>query len=158
MYWMSAMAVSASSCRLGKTTCNSRRTCGTVNAADFSPHPATLPDQEVMRQQRHGHMVVPAFPTAHLIVIHPDFTLAFQDRQLDRPAHAALAHQRGVRRRGWGVGQVRFQLWPLAQAAPQHEPLIWSWQAITHRHHAHAGEGGDERPLGALLYLIGLPA
>src|SRR5438093_8736104 len=97
MYWMSAMAVSASSWRLGKTTCNRRRTCGTVNAADFFSQKAALPHQEVMRQQGHGHVVVPAAPAAHLIVIHPHFALAFQDGRLDRPAHAALAHQRGVR-------------------------------------------------------------
>src|SRR4029078_11338113 len=101
---------------------------------------------------------MPAFPPAHLIVVHPHLALAFQYRHLDWPAHAALAHQRGVRRRGWRVGQVRFQLRSLAQAAPQHQPLIWSWQAISHRYHAHKGEGGYERTLGALLYLIRAPA
>src|SRR6266511_2134605 len=158
MYWMSAMAVSASSCRLAKTTCNRRRTCGTVKAAVFFPQPAALPHQEVMREQRHRHMLVPATPRAHLIVIHPDFALAFQDGRLDWPAHPTLAHQCGLRRAGRRIRQVGFQLRPLAQAAPQDEPLIWSWQPIPHRHHAHAGEQRDERPFGALLYLIGLPA
>src|SRR2546427_8562145 len=106
MYWMSAMAVSASSCRWGKTTCNRRRTCGTVNAAAFSPQLAALPNQKVVRQEGHGQVVVPPAPATHFILIHPDFARAFQDRRLHWPAHATLAHQRGVRCRGWGIGQV----------------------------------------------------
>src|SRR6266508_6482007 len=102
MHWMSTIAVSASRCRLGKTTCNSRRTCGTVKAAAFFPQLAALPDQEVMRQQSHGTMVVPAAPRAYLILIHPHFALALQDGQLHRPAPSAHAHQRGVRGRGRG--------------------------------------------------------
>src|SRR5437867_13286196 len=102
MYWISAIAVSASRCRLAKLICTSRRTCGTVTAADCFPQKAALPHQEVMRQQRHGHLVMPAAPVAHLILIHAHFALALLDRRLDRPAHAALAHPRGMRRRGRG--------------------------------------------------------
>src|SRR5215213_10164136 len=105
MYVMSSIAVLASSCRLGNVTCNRCRTCGTVNAADFFSHPAALADQEVMRQQRHRHMVLPAAPRAHLIVIHSHFTLAFLNCCLHRPASAALLHQCAVWRRGRSIAK-----------------------------------------------------
>src|SRR5256885_11112860 len=35
------------------------RTCGTVSAAAFFPHPEAGPDQEVMRQKGHGDVMVP---------------------------------------------------------------------------------------------------
>ena len=47
-----------------------------------------------MGQKRLGHVVMPAPPRARFVVIHPQFALALQDARLDRPAHAALAHQR----------------------------------------------------------------
>src|SRR5512134_215110 len=115
MYWMSSMAVSASSCRLGNTTCNRRRTCGTVSAAAFFFQKAALPNQKVMRQQCHGHMMVPAFPPTHLILVHAHLALALQDRQLYWPAPPALVRERGVRRRGWRSGQIGFQLRLFAQ-------------------------------------------
>src|SRR5216684_8015040 len=83
---MSAMAVLASKCRLGSTTINNWRTWGTVSAGDFFSQPTPQPDQEVMRQQAQGQVVVPADPAAHFVVVHTQFTLAFQDGRLDRPA------------------------------------------------------------------------
>src|SRR5215216_3473704 len=105
MYWMSAMAVSASSCRLGNTTCNRRRTCGTVSAAAFFSQVTALSDQEVMCQPRHGHVVMPAAPRAYLILIQPHLALAFQDAQLYLPAHPAFALQCGLRRGGRRIAQ-----------------------------------------------------
>src|SRR6266498_4485735 len=157
MYWMSAMTVSASSCRFGRITCNRRRTCATVIAAAFFPQMAALADQEVMCQQRHRHVMVPAAPRAYLIVVHPQLALAFLNRRLHWPAHAALAYQCRVWRRGWRIRQVRFQLRPLAQAAPQHQPLVGAWQPVPHQHDPHERELGGQRPLGALLDLIIAP-
>src|SRR6266540_4523382 len=142
MYWMSAMAVSASSCRLGSTTCNRRRTCGTVNAAAFFSQSTALSDQEVMRQQAHRHVMVPAEPPSHLVMIHTHYALTLQYRGLYRPAHPALPHQRGLRGAGWRIRQVRFKLRPLAQAAPQHQPLVGAWQPVPHQHDPHERELG----------------
>src|SRR5262245_5135805 len=44
------------------------RSCGTVKAGIFSPQPAFLQFQEPQGQQRQGHVVMPAHPTAHLIM------------------------------------------------------------------------------------------
>jgi hypothetical protein len=49
VYRISSITVAASSVVRGKTACSSTCTCGTVNAPDFFPQPAALPDQEVMR-------------------------------------------------------------------------------------------------------------
>src|SRR6266851_10249796 len=97
---MSAMAASASKCRLGRTTANNWRTWGTVSAGDFFPQPAPQPDQEVMCKQAHGQVVMPADPAAHFVVVHAQLPLALQDGRLDRPAHPTDPDQ-------LGVGQLR---------------------------------------------------
>jgi len=40
------------------------------------------PDQEVMRQEHQRHVVVPARPEAHLIVVQAQFALAFGEAAL----------------------------------------------------------------------------
>src|SRR5438270_8922317 len=98
---MSARAVSASKRRLGSTTAKSWRTWGTVSAGDFFfPQPTPQPDQEVMRQQTQGQVVMPADPAADFVVVHAQFALALQDGRLDRPAHAAGPDQVLPRRLG----------------------------------------------------------
>src|SRR5579883_2400810 len=93
----SASVAAASSRRAGRTTVSNRRTWGTVSESPFFRQPQAEADQEVMGQQRHGHMVVPADPAPHLVMIHPELALAFFDRPLDRPAHPADADQRRPR-------------------------------------------------------------
>src|SRR6266487_6486302 len=107
---MSATAVSASTCRLGSTTAKSWRTWGTVSAGDFFPQPAPQPDQEVMRQQTQGEVVMPADPAADFVVVHAQFALALQDGRLDRPAHPTHPDQSLPRRLRRCVGQIALQL------------------------------------------------
>src|SRR5437867_10014395 len=102
---MRAMAVLASKCRLGSTTTISWRTWGTVSAGDFFPQLTPQPDQEVMRQQAQGQVVVPADPAADFVVVHTQFALALQDGRFDRPAHATDPDQALPRRLGWCIGQ-----------------------------------------------------
>src|SRR6266487_5614781 len=107
---MSARAVSASTCRLGSTTANSWRTWGTVSAGDFFPQLAPQPDQEVMRQQAQGQVVVPADPAADFVVVHAQLALALQDGRFDRPAHPTDPDQALPRRLSRCVGQIALQL------------------------------------------------
>src|SRR5918992_1153922 len=84
----------------GSVTLSRWRTWGTVNAGVFSPQPAAEPDEEVLRQERHGGVVVPAAPAAHLVVVQPQLLLALLDRLLHRPAQPEQPDQRlrrGVR-------------------------------------------------------------
>src|SRR2546429_5232056 len=104
---MRAMAVLASKCRLGSTTINSWRTWGTVSAGDFFSQPTPQPNQEVMRQQAQGQVLVPADPAAHFVVVHAQFTLAFQDGRLDPPAHPTDPHQSLPQRLECSVRQIR---------------------------------------------------
>src|SRR5207245_102216 len=59
------------------------RTWGTVTAAVFPPQPQSLQLQEPQGQQRQRHVVVPAHPTAHLIVRQPHLALALLQPFLD---------------------------------------------------------------------------
>src|SRR3712207_89004 len=106
---MSAIAVSASSSLRGNTTWSSRRTCGTVNAADFFPQAAALPDQEVMGQETQRGVVVPPDPPPHFVLVQAHFPFALFNRRLDRPPHPTGPDQLGPPRGGRRVRQICFQ-------------------------------------------------
>src|SRR5437764_11447315 len=70
--WLTTSAIRSAlgrGCR--SNSVNTARTCGTVTAGVFSPQPQPLHLQEPQRQQRQRHVVVPAHPTAHLVVPPP---------------------------------------------------------------------------------------
>jgi len=104
-----------------------------------------------MGEQAQGHMVMPAPPAVHGIVIHPDLTLALLDRVLARPATGSQACEGGGGRGTRCVGEVGLERSVLISAAPQDEPHLWTRQAVTHRHDSSPGEVHDQRPLAALL-------
>src|SRR5260370_10751232 len=62
---------------------NTARTCGTVTAGVFPPQPQPLQLQEPQRQQRQRHVVLPAHPTAHLILTQTDLLFALRQPLLD---------------------------------------------------------------------------
>ena len=69
----------------GRVTLRSSRAWGTVSAGAFSPQPAPQPDQEVVGQQGHGGVVVPAAPAAHLVVIQAQVVFALANDDLHGP-------------------------------------------------------------------------
>ncbi len=93
----------ASRRRAGSVTPSRRRTWGTVSAGVFLPQPAAEPDEEPLRQQGHGGVVMPAAPAPYLVVVQPQFALRLFDGPLDRPAQAEQPHQRLRRSRGDGI-------------------------------------------------------
>src|SRR5205085_5241387 len=72
--------------------------------------PLLQPDQEMMRQEHQGHMVVPARPEPQLVVVQAQFTLALGKAGLDGPAHPADPHEGLQRRVRRGVTQVVLEL------------------------------------------------
>src|ERR1700756_3261593 len=52
------------------------RVCATVRAGFFFPQPPPLQDQEPQRQQGERHVVVPALPTADLVMVQANLPLA----------------------------------------------------------------------------------
>src|SRR5262249_58717890 len=78
-------AKSAASVRAG--TSNAARifrSSGTVTAGAFFPHHPPLQQQVPQRQQRQRHMVVPAHPTAHLVLPQPHLPLGPLEQLLHR--------------------------------------------------------------------------
>src|SRR4051812_48380195 len=75
------------SARLGGGVRNRRvkisRTCCTVSAGFFFPQPLPLQDQEPQCQQRQRHVVMPALPAAHLVVVQAYLTIALLEDLLD---------------------------------------------------------------------------
>ncbi len=79
--------------RRGSVMLRSRRTWGSVSAGAFFPQVAAEPHQEMMGEQRHRQVMMPAAPGAHFVVIHAKFVFALLDGLLDRPAHAQQPDQ-----------------------------------------------------------------
>src|SRR5690349_7158142 len=102
---MKASMARASRRWAGSVTLRRRRTCGTVSAGEFSPQPGAQPDEEVLGEQGHGGVVVPAAPAAHLVLVEPELVLRFLYGLLDRPAQAQQPDQRLGRRVGGGVAE-----------------------------------------------------
>ena len=59
------------------------RTCDTVIAGVFPPEPPPLQAQEPQRHQRQRHVVMPADPAAHLVMIQPRLAVARLEELLD---------------------------------------------------------------------------
>ena len=158
--WISstnATTVSASRGWAGSVTDSNTRTCGTVSAGAIPPQSAAQPHQEVLGQQRHRQVMMPAHPAAHLVVGQPHLVLALLDGLLHRPAHPQQPHQRRrrcVRRR---VAQVGLQYGVLPQRAAQDDPHVRAGQAIAHRHRPQAGHLSYQRAFAALLDQRRLP-
>ena len=77
-----------------------KRTIATGSEAS-SPQPPVLPNQQPQRHQARCHVVVPAAPGAHLVVIEPDLAIGVLERLLDElPARSSAHHlsQRCVQR------------------------------------------------------------
>src|SRR5689334_25447791 len=56
--------------------------------------PLLEPNQKVMGQDDHGHVVVPAAPEAQLIVVETEFPVSLGKARFDGPAHPTHPHQR----------------------------------------------------------------
>src|SRR5579872_3697875 len=67
---------SASGAGSRSSSVNTCRTWDAVTAGVFPPQTQTLGLQEPQRQQRQGHVVLPAHPTAHLVLGQPHLLLA----------------------------------------------------------------------------------
>lgn len=69
---LTSAAISASVAgRFPSSAVKIARTCDTVKAGVFPPHPPPLQDQEPQRQEAQRDMVMPAHPAAHLIMHKP---------------------------------------------------------------------------------------
>src|SRR6266851_8782701 len=99
MRWMNGRIVAAVKVRWGKTAVSKQRTRGTVSVAPFFAQSSLHADQEVVRQQRQGQMMMPADPAAHFVMVHAQLAFALLDRRLDRPAHPTAPNKRARRSR-----------------------------------------------------------
>src|SRR5918999_1528303 len=69
-----------------RTAASSTFAWASVSAGFFPPQPH--PQEEVVREEGLRHVVVPAPPGAHLVVVHPELALRFLERDLHGPARA----------------------------------------------------------------------
>src|SRR5512136_2442024 len=90
-----------------------------VSAGVFFEHEPQV-HQEEMRQKRLGHMVMPAAPTARLIMVHPDFAFAFFQGGLHWPTQTTQLRQFIVCTSERCITQVKLQLWLRLQPTTQH--------------------------------------
>lgn len=77
-----------------------------------------------MREKGQRHMVMPAWPGTDLVMIHPQFALAFFDGGLDRPAQARLAHQVRLGDSDRRIAQIKLDVGRVARAAAEDDPDV----------------------------------
>ncbi len=125
--------------------------CGKVSAGAFfifQPHP----NEEMVREQRLRHRVVPPAPGPHFVVIHPHLALRLLEGRLDRPPHPAHSRQLVLPERLGRVRQEDLQGRLLACAAAKDRPRRRTGLAAPYRaRHAHEGKLGLDRTLRAFL-------
>src|SRR3990172_6939398 len=130
------------------------RACAVVSAGLFLP-PQTQPDQEQMRREGVGHMMMPTRPGAGVIMIQADFTFPFFQRGLHRPAHSTDADKFTPRAGRGGIAEVKLDLWLRSQCASEDQPNPWAWQSFPNRGRTQKCELGHQ---GALATFLDNPA
>src|SRR5271156_2808977 len=125
---MTRLTSSAICCAVGRgrrsKRVNTSRSCDTVRTVFSPPNPASLQSQEPQSQQRQSHVVVPAHPTAHLIVAQPHFSLALLENLLDARTLRPSTHHFAQWHTPTGVAQVVTGLWLRFHRPPHHQPLV----------------------------------
>src|SRR5437588_4333823 len=92
--WLTASAIAAASGWGWRSKAvKSARTCAAVTAGVFPPQPQPLQLQEPQGQQRQSHVVLPAHPTAYLILRQADLLLALLQTLLDAVSPAVHLRQ-----------------------------------------------------------------
>lgn len=81
----------------------------------------------MMRQSHQQHVMLPADPTAHFVVIETDFAFGFFEHGFDGPTHAADADEFDHRCVGWCVTEIEFDLGWIVKVAAQDEPEFRAW-------------------------------
>src|SRR3954447_3519199 len=79
--------------RLRSNSVKIARICATVTAGVFPPHPPTLQDEEPQGQQRQRDVVMPAHPTADLVMSQAHLPLALLQHLLDLVPARPCPHQ-----------------------------------------------------------------
>src|SRR3954451_20419703 len=84
---------------------NTCRICETVMAGVFPPDSPSFQAQEPQRHQSQGHVVVPADPTADLVMIQPGFAVAGLEELFDAMPLPLGTHHFRQAHLGAGIGQ-----------------------------------------------------
>jgi len=124
----------------GSATWSRARTWGTVRAGLPPPQAQAGLDEDVMRQETQGDVMMPADPAPHLVVVEADFAFALLDAALHRPTRRRAPGQRLLREVGGGVGEEHLERRVGAEAAAQDNPHVGAGERIAHGHRAHARE------------------
>src|SRR5271157_5590510 len=101
-------------------------------------------DQEVMSQGDQQHMVMPTQPTAHLVVIKPDFTFSFFKDGFDWPSHSADADKLDHGCSGGSIAEVVFDDRRVFQITAQDQPNFRTRQVCPRLGHPQESKVADD--------------
>ncbi len=76
----------------------------------------------MMSQSHQQHMVMPAHPTAHFVVVETDLAFGFFKNGFDGPTHAADTHKLNQGGLFWGIAEVKLDLAGVIQVAAYDQP------------------------------------
>src|SRR5712691_8645486 len=111
----------------------------------------------MMGQQTQGHMMMPAQPTPHLVMVQAQPSFALLEGRFDGPPHASDPDQRGHWCVGWRIAKVDFQFRLFPYGPPPDDPHVGARQPSAYRHSTLEGELGDQGPFTALFDQVRVP-
>src|SRR3972149_7559225 len=76
----------------------------------------------MMSQCHQEHMMMPAEPTAHFVMVETDFAFGFLKNDPNGPTHAADAHELDQGCIGWGIAEVELDFRWVIQVATDDQP------------------------------------
>src|SRR5262245_39341246 len=113
--------------------------------------------QKMMSQKGQRHMMMPAAPGSGLVMIHPQFALAFLNRRFDWPSQSCLANQIGLRNLCRRIAQIIFDLCRVTRATTKDHPDFVPRAAATLTYRAHKRKVGADRAFRSFFDRVAFP-
>ena len=104
-----------------------------------------------MSQRNQQHMMMPTLPTAHLVMIHPDFPFGFFKDRFDGPSHTADANELIQRSVAGSIAEKVFDLRRVIQIAADNQPEFTGGQALSRFSHTQKCEITNDGTLAAFF-------
>src|SRR3972149_9437632 len=105
----------------------------------------------MMSQSHQQHMMMPAKPATHFVMVETDFAFGFFKNDFDGPTHAADTHKLDQRGIGRGVAEVELDLRRVIQVAADDQPDFGTGQVGPRFDDAQKGKVTDDGAFAAFF-------
>src|SRR5271157_5612046 len=108
-------------------------------------------NQEIMSQRNQEHMMMPSYPTPHLVMIHTDFTFGLLEDSFNWPSHSADPDKLTQRSAERSIAEKVFDLSRIIQITANDQPEFIGGQATARFGHTQKCKITNDRPLATFF-------